>query len=139
MATKAMTWATDIIGPHKSFAKIEERRSLFCYGLTWDEPLPLVPEIIGCLGYEEPMPWRQRSPSFPVTDSASVFDEHEFDNEVENSYKSILYNARDMESDPAMIHSVQEAVDYYTDKTGFLMLGNAATFPVRSEYTAELD
>jgi tetratricopeptide (TPR) repeat protein len=138
-ALLAMTWATDIIGPHKSFTKIEERRSLFSYSLTWDEPLPLVPEIVGCLGYEEPMPWRQRSPSFPVADSASVFDEQEFDNEMENNYKSILYNARDMESDPALIHSVQEAVDYYTDKTGFLMLGNAATFPIRSEYTAELD
>jgi hypothetical protein len=138
-ALLAMTWASDIIGPHKSFTTIDERRSLFSYSLIWDEPLPLVPEIVGCMTYDEPMPWRYRSPSFPNAESASVFDEHEFDNQVENSYKSILYNARDMESDPVMIHSVQEAVDYYSDKTNFLMLGNAATFPIRSEYTAELD
>jgi tetratricopeptide (TPR) repeat protein len=138
-ALLTMTWANDIIGPHKSFTQIQERRSLFCYGLTWDEPLPLVPEIVGCLGHDEPMPWRYRQPTPFHQDSASVFDEHEFDNEVEDAYKSILYNARDLESDPGMIQNVQEAVDYYSDKKSSLMLGNAASFPFRSEYTAELN
>lgn len=138
-ALLTMTWASDIIGPHKSFANTEERRSLFCYSLTWDEPLPLVPEIVGCLGYDEPMPWRNQNSSIATADSVSVFDEQEFDNVVESSYKSILYNARDLEGDPSMIHSVQEAVDYYTDKTSLLMLGNSSIFPYRSEYTAELD
>jgi tetratricopeptide (TPR) repeat protein len=138
-ALLAMTWATDIIGPHKSFAATEERRSLFCYGLTWDEPLPLVPEIVGCLGYDEPMPWRQRSSTFAHQDSVSVFDEHEFDNAVENNYKSILFHARDRECDPAIIHSVQEMVDYYSDKRNLLVLGNNSSLPFRSEYTAELD
>ena len=138
-ALLTMTWASDIIGPHRSFANTEERRSLFCYSLTWDEPLPLVPEIVGCLGYDEPMPWRNQNSSIATADSVSVFDEQEFDNVVESSYKSILYNARDLEGDPSMIHSVQEAVDYYTDKTSLLMLGNSSIFPYRSEYTAELD
>ena len=138
-ALLAMTWASDIIGPHESFLPNADLRTIFAYGLTWNEPLPLVPEIIGCLGYEEPMPWRQATSNFPaINNDSNVLEEAEFDRAIDTIYKSILYHARDLEADPTIIHSVQEIVDYYSDKTSLLLIGNAATFPYRSEYTAEL-
>lgn len=138
-ALLTMTWASDIIGPHKSFTQNSEKRALFSYGLTWDEPLPLVPDLVGCLAHDEPMPWRHSS-SAPLTSiSTSVFDQEEFDNKVEAIYKSILNQARDLESEPRIIQSVLDAVDYYSDKASLLTFGNSSAFPNRSEYTAELD
>jgi tetratricopeptide (TPR) repeat protein len=133
-----MTWASDIIGPHKSFTRIEERRSIFAYSMTWQEPLPLVPEIIGCMGYDEPMPWHQSGSKQGSADDADLLRQDQFDQQTEATYRAILANARDLEADPRIIHTVQAALDYYGDKQGLLLLGNSTTIPYRSEYTAEL-
>jgi len=138
-ALLTMTWASDIIGPHKSFTQSDERRAIFSYALTWDEPLPIVPEIVGCLAHEEPVAWQPSTSTSASADGSTVFDQEEFDNKAEASYKSMLYHARDLESEPSIIQSIQEMLDYYSDKTSLLMLGSASTISSRSEYTAELD
>ena len=52
-----LSWTTDIIGPHQAFIQNCENRSIFAYALTPSEPLPLVPDIIGCLAQDITMPW----------------------------------------------------------------------------------
>ena len=131
-----MTWASDIVGPHKSFLTKERSRSLFSYALPWDEALPVVPEIVGCLGYAEPMPWNEIESKTP--DRAHITGQPNFTAEIQKIYKAILANARDSESDPRTIKNVQEALDYYENKKQHLILCNPQAFRTRTEYTAEV-
>jgi tetratricopeptide (TPR) repeat protein len=136
-ALLTMTWASDIIGPHKSFVAKEKDRHLFSYALSWDEPLPVVPDIVGCLAFDEPMPWRvYDSEGQPL--SGGAIGDHHFTAEIEKAYKEILANARDLESDPATIKHVEDALNYYEGKRTYLIVGNAKALGSRSEYTAEI-
>ncbi len=135
-ALLTMTWASDIIGPHKTFAAKEKTRGIFSYSLTWDEPLPVMPEIIGCLGFDEPMPWNENTPSAAAKNTATNL--RNFTPAIEKAYKAILTNARDLESAPNTIKSVQEALDFYDNKRQHLVLCNPDAFSTRSEYTAEI-
>lgn len=164
-ALLTMTWASDIIGPHKSFVAKQKDRHLFSYGLSWDEPLPVVPDIVGCLCFDDPMPWRiygSASPAehghgldeprktmdagsaslaptqAPLLPGLAAAGEHRYAIEVEKAYKNILANARDLESDPRTIKHVQEALDYYESKRPYLIIGNSRALSTRSEYTAEI-
>jgi len=121
-ALLVMAWATDVIGPHQAFIETSERRTLFAYGLPWREPLPLVPEIIGCLSDECPMPWDE------TTRSTSI----------DSIVTEILEKARHLESDPDILKQTHEAVEYYHLKRERLILGNPEVFPERPEYTAEI-
>lgn len=114
-----MSWASDLIGPHNSFITNSESRILFCYRLPCKEPLPIAPEVIGCLGDKTPMPWDKN-------------------NQDETAVEAILKRALDLDSDPEIIRTVQDALDYYSDKREFLVLANPTVFPTRPEYTAEL-
>jgi len=136
-ALLTMTWASDIIGPHKSFVDKEKDRHLFSYALSWDEPLPVVPDIIGCLAFDEPMPWRMYDSKGQPVSGGSIGDHH-FTAEIEKAYREILANARDLESDPATIKHVEDALNYYEGKRTYLIVGNAKALGTRSEYTAEI-
>jgi tetratricopeptide (TPR) repeat protein len=57
-----LAWATDIIGPHQAFIEHMQSRSVFAYGLTWHEPLPVAPEIAGLLADDTVMPWEDSRP-----------------------------------------------------------------------------
>jgi tetratricopeptide (TPR) repeat protein len=135
-ALLTLTWASDLIGPHRVFLENAEPRSIFSYALSWNEPLPVIPEVIGCLSYEDPMPWNELT--LENDNGSSLFGIQEFKGEIEQKYKAILDNARDLESDPGILHAVQEALDFYTGKRDLLVLNNANAFPRRSEYTAEV-
>ncbi len=139
-ALLVMSWASDIIGPHKSFTKKEKNRSIFSYSLTWEEPLPVVPEIVATLGYDEPMPWNENNPdaAAKAPPTASASNQANFTPQIEKAYKEILANARDLESDPRTIKAVQEALDYYENKRQNLLLCNPDAFAFRPEYTAEV-
>jgi len=117
-----LSWTTDIIGPHQAFIKNTENRSIFAYALTPDEPLPLVPDIIGCLAQDVTMPWEgDKSPR-----------------ELEKLVADILERAYALEASPHLIQEYQEAIDYYHDKRGLLVFNNSGVFPNRPEYTAEV-
>lgn len=118
-----MCWTTDIIGPHGAFIENNLKRSLFAYGLSPTEPLPLVPDIIGCLAHDIIMPWEGADHS-----NKDIFALTE----------QIYARACDLESDPSLLRETQEAVEYYGGKRQMLVLGNADAFPNRPEYTAEL-
>lgn len=137
-ALLTMTWANDVIGPHESFLENTHRRAMFAYGLSIDEPLPLVPEIVGTLGYEDVMPWDESGRKITVDAEANILAPSELEKELAQQTKAILYNARDIESEPHIIHAVQEALDFYMGKEGLLVLANSKTFPRRCEYTAEV-
>lgn len=117
-----MSWAADIIGPHEAFMDTSERRAIFAYGMPWKEPLPLVPDIIGCLADECSMPWhganRQGS--------------------LDQTVQTILDRARDLECDPEILRQAQEAVEFYGLKKELVLLGNTELFSQRPEYTAEI-
>jgi tetratricopeptide (TPR) repeat protein len=130
-----LTWANDIIGPHEAFLENTDQRSMFAYSLSWNEPLPVVPEIVGTLGFEDPMPWHELGAFSDDTDPITAQD---FKMDIEEKYKAILSNARLQESDPSILHAVQEALDFYIGKEDLLVLANAKAFPRRSEYTAEV-
>ncbi len=135
-ALLTMTWASDIIGPHKTFMTKEKNRAIFSYALTWDEPLPIVPEVVGTLGFDEPMPWNENTPA--AAQKSTMTDQSNFTPAIQKAYKAILANARNLESDPKTIKSVQEALDYYDGKRTHLVLCNSDGFASRSEYTAEI-
>jgi tetratricopeptide (TPR) repeat protein len=117
-----LSWTTDIIGPHQAFIQNCENRSIFAYALTPSEPLPLVPDIIGCLAQDITMPWEgDKSPK-----------------ELERLVGEILERAYALEASPTLIQEYQEAIDYYHDKRDLLVFQNSQTFPNRPEYTAEV-
>ena len=117
-----LTWTTDIIGPHQAFVRNRENRSIFAYALTPDQPLPLVPDIIGCLAQDVVMPWEgDKTPK-----------------ELERIVENILERAFALEASPELIQEYQEAIDYYHDKRDLLVFTNHAAFPNRPEYTAEV-
>lgn len=120
-ALLVMAWATDIIGPHEAFIEHMHTRSIFSYGLTWSEPLPVAPEITGLLADDAVMPWEEsRSES------------------IDDIVAQILERARDLDCDPDILRETQEAVAYYDSKRELLVLNNWTTFPDRPEYTAEV-
>ncbi|CAN5337685.1 hypothetical protein BH10CYA1_BH10CYA1_15990 [soil metagenome] len=116
-----IAWATDIIGPHEAFIEHVHTRSIFSYGLTWNEPLPVAPEITGLLADDAIMPW-----------------EEERSESIDEIVTQILNRARDLDCDPDILREVQEAVAYYDSKRELLVLNNWTTFPDRPEYTAEV-
>jgi len=118
-----MCWTTDILGPHGAFIENSLKRSLFAYSLSPVEPLPLVPDIIGCLAHDIVMPWEGADQS---------------NKDVSAITEQIYARACDLESDPSLLRETQEAVEYYVGKRRLLVLGNAEAFPNRPEYTAEL-
>lgn len=120
-----MCWTTDILGPHAAFIENSMRRSLFAYGLSPAAPLPIVPDIIGCLAYDVVMPWEGKHQEPSNKDIASITEQ-------------IYARACDLESDPTLLRETQEAVNYYLQKRHLLVLNNPETFPNRPEYTAEL-
>lgn len=121
-AILVMSFASDIIGPHQAFIPNQQQRCLFAYGLTMKEPLPVSPDIVGIFKEEASMPWS---------------DAVRRGQDPKETVAKILARARDLESDPDVIQSVQETVDYYEDKQELLVLSNQSSFPERPEYTAE--
>lgn len=117
-----MSWTTDILGPHSVFIENSIKRALFAYGLSTSEPLPVVPDIIGCLCEDLVMPWEAKEYS---------------DKEIKALTEKLYVRASDLEADPDLLREAQEAVDYYLDKRHLLVLGNPA-FKNRPEYTAEM-
>jgi tetratricopeptide (TPR) repeat protein len=136
-ALLTLSWASDVIGPHQAFTENSDRRAIMAYSLSWNEPLPVMPDIVGCLGFEDPMPWNEFG-SITADAETNPLADHEFKAHVEEKYKAILQNARDLESDPGVLHAVQEALDFYVGKEDLLVLANSKAFPRRSEYTAEV-
>lgn len=117
-----MSWTTDILGPHSVFIENSLKRALFAYGLSTSEPLPVVPDIIGCLCDELVMPWEGKEYS---------------DKEIKALTEKLYARVCDLEADPDLLREAQEAADYYMDKRNLIVLGNTS-FKNRPEYTAEL-
>lgn len=113
-----INWAGDLIGPHRALTANTDQRILFSYGMPVEEPLPLVTELVGALVEESAMPWTKG-------DSEQVL-------------ASILEKARDLESDPEIIKSVQTLVDFFSEHKSLTLLQNPKAFPQRPEYTAEI-
>lgn len=133
-----MAWASNIIGPHKSFASTSPRRHLFAYGLTASAPLPLTPEIIAKIADYCRMPWSSTSEenADEFADDASQVDLP--DEKLILVVEKILQEARALESQPDIIQRAAEIAGYYQGKRELLMLGNAAAFAQRCQYTAEI-
>lgn len=118
-----MTWASDIIGPHRAFMENNYQRVIFSYGLPMKEPLPVTPDVVGSFMEELFMPWSENVQRGTSTDSIS---------------DSILDKALSLETDVDFINQVEEIVTYYDERREFLVLGNNAVFPERPEYSAEV-
>lgn len=118
-----MSWASDIIGPHRAFMENNYQRLLFSYGLPMKEPLPVTPDVVGAFMEELYMPWSENVQKGTSTDSIS---------------DSILDKALSLETDPDFINQIEEIVTYYAERREFLVLGNNAVFPERPEYSAEV-
>ncbi|HEY9773460.1 MAG TPA: hypothetical protein V6C81_06590 [Planktothrix sp.] len=121
-ALLVVAWAHDLIGPHRAFIDMSDRRTLFAYGMPSNEPLPIVPEIVGCLSTDQPLLW----------------DEETRTTTVDEIVGKILDKARHLETDTDILKETQNAVEYFHLKRQFLMLGNFNGFPERPEYTAEV-
>lgn len=118
-----MSWAGDIIGPHRAFQENVYQRMLFAYGLPMNEPLPLTPDVVGSFMEELFMPWSENVKQGGSSDSI---------------IESVTEKALALETDPDFINQIEEIVTYYDERREFLVLGNSATFPERPEYSAEV-
>lgn len=118
-----MSWAADIIGPHRSFMENNYQRLLFAYGLPMQEPLPVTPDVVGAFMEELFMPWSENVQKGSSTDSIA---------------ETIIEKALALESDPDFINQIEEAVNYYDERREFLVLSNGSVFPERPEYSAEV-
>ncbi|MFX5705380.1 hypothetical protein ABTE52_20570, partial [Acinetobacter baumannii] len=87
-----MDWATDLIGPHEAFIENTDKRIIFAYALTKSEPLPLVPDIVGCLVDEPIMPWDQKTR----------------EETLQSMCMKILDRARDLEADPDIVKATTD-------------------------------
>jgi tetratricopeptide (TPR) repeat protein len=118
-----MSWAADIIGPHRSFMENNYQRLLFAYGLPMSEPLPVTPDVVGAFIQELHMPWSENVQK--GTNSDQVLE-------------SIVCKAQALETDPDFINQIEELVNYYDERRELLVLGNSSVFPERPEYSAEV-
>jgi len=134
-----MAWASDIIGPHRSFVQHSPRRSIFAYGLTTMAQLPVTPDIIGCLAVDCAMPWTKELEELDTNEVKPKTDKQHPMNQIqEKATNQILENLRNLESHPALLNQIEELHSYYNTKREWLVLDNAKNFPERPEYTAEI-
>jgi tetratricopeptide (TPR) repeat protein len=124
-ALLVMEWATDIIGPHEAFVGNMPNRSMFAFGLTKQEALPVIPDIVARFTNRLTFPWTERDGLPP-------------DVAPEEAIPEILERAWNLESDPEILRIVQSTVEYYNDKRALMVLANCAQFPQRPEYSAEV-
>jgi len=117
-----MDWATDLIGPHEAFIDNSEKRIIFAYALSNSEPLPVMPDIVGCLVDEPLMPWE------PKTREETL----------QNLCLKITNKARDLEADPDIITAIQDLISYFESKKRDIVIHNPKFFPERPEYSAEI-
>jgi tetratricopeptide (TPR) repeat protein len=138
-ALLVMAWASDIIGPHKTFVPHSPRRTLFSYGLTTLAQLPVTPDIIGCLAAECAMPWAKALDDLdPAERDERPGKQHPMNMIQEQATNAILAAVHNLESNPTLIKQVEDLHSYYNLRRNWLVLDNAGTFPERPEYTAEI-
>lgn len=139
-ALLVMCWASDIIGPHESFTSHQNERSIFAYGLSSLESLPVTPDIAGCLSESCAMPWDEHWKVEEFSDGHPSKVEH-IPASTESAQElagKIMERVHQLESDPEIIHHIQDAVSYYSLKQRHLVLNNIEQFKQRPEYTAEV-
>lgn len=138
-ALLVMAWASDIIGPHKTFVPHSPRRTLFAYGLTTLAQLPVTPDVIGCLASECVMPWAQQLDDLDPDDrDTGSGKQHPMNQIQEQATNQILACVSDLESNPHLIKQVEDLHGYYNTRRALLVLDNSSSFPERPEYTAEI-
>jgi tetratricopeptide (TPR) repeat protein len=139
-ALLVMAWGSDILGPHESFKDHQPQRSIFAYALTASEPLPIAPEIVGCLADACALPWAERfrleqwhdgRPDTFETDEGSTED-------PQTSAERLLDKTSRLEADPDLLNQIHAIVAYYDARRDGLILGNSEAFPSRPEYSAEV-
>lgn len=118
-----MSWASDIIGPHRAFMENNYQRLIFAYGLPMTEPLPVTPDVVGGLMEHLQMPWAENV--HKGTNSDQMME-------------TIVCKAQSFETDPDFINQIEELVNYYDERRELLVIGNSSVFPERPEYTAEV-
>lgn len=124
-ALLVMEWASDIIGPHEAFVGNTTNRSMFAFGLSKQEALPVIPDIVARFTNQPILPWHERDDLPPAVTP-------------EDAIPEILERAWNLESDPEVLRIVHDTVEYYNDKRELLVMGNCAQFPQRPEYSAEV-
>lgn len=140
-ALLVMAWASDIIGPHRSFVQHSSRRTLFAYGLTTLNQLPVTPDIIGCLACQCDMPWAKDMEELEENEEKQKpkgDKQHPMNKIQEDATKQILALLSDLESNPQLLKQIEDLHAYYNARKELLVLDNAKSFPERPEYTAEI-
>ena len=139
-ALLVMAWASDIIGPHRSFVQHSPRRTLFAYGLTTLTQLPVTPDIIGCLAPQCDMPWAKELEELDEKETKSKpgDKQHPMNKVQEAATNEILASLSNLESNPQLLKQIEDLHAYYNSKKELLVLDNARSFPERPEYTAEI-
>lgn len=124
-ALMVLDWANEIIGPHEAFSINSPNRSIFAYGLSKMDPLPVTPDMVAQFTFGIKLPWSYEDSSEPgLVDPESAIPE-------------ILERAWDLESNPDIVKAVHDTIEYYSDKHDSIVLGNTR-FPQRPEFSAEV-
>ncbi len=134
-ALLVMDWAPEIIGPHDVFSSNQNNRTIFAYGMSSNQPLPLTPDMVAYLSDALTLPWKiHRKSDGVVTPELSVSDEPDPD----ESIPLILEKAWNMESEPRVMQIIGDTVSYYADKRDYCVYGNPTRFSQRPEFSAEI-
>ncbi len=133
-----IAWASNIVGPHRTFSTHSSNRSIFAYGLTALTQLPITPDIIGCLAGECPMPWADQMQSVDEDCSKSSSSLHPLNEIQAHATDKILEKVADLEYQTELIRRVEDLAGYYVPRKAMLVFRNSEEFPVRPEYTAEI-
>lgn len=139
-ALLVMGWGSDIIGPHESFVALEKQRNIFSYALTWQEALPVTPELVGFLSEACALPWGERFIAEKWDDGRPITWERAL-KEPEGpavSAQKILKAASNLEADPDVLNQVEKILTHYDRLKEYTLLGNDKIFSRRPEYTNEI-
>jgi tetratricopeptide (TPR) repeat protein len=135
-----IAWASEIVGPHQSFIDHDDKRTLFAYGLSASDPLPLTPELVANVSNVCIMPWDERFAAqfFDYGVSPNLDDITTRLQEDPQAAADIVNEARKIETRAEILQVIDSLVKYYKVKRPNLIFGNHENFSKRSPYTAEI-
>lgn len=143
-ALLVIAWAAEVIGPHKSFIELDDKRTIFSLALSADDLLPLAPEIVGLISDIPFAPW-----SNPLENDLSLFGtgyepalpEAELEDtrkkEVERATEKLIEQAKELNKAQSVL--TKELLQFLDAKMrSKLLLCNQTISKQRPEYSAEI-
>jgi tetratricopeptide (TPR) repeat protein len=143
-ALLVLAWAAEVIGPHKSFVELDDKRTIFALALPGEDLLPLAPEIVGLISDIPFAPWSNPLENDlhllgtgyePALPEAELEDTRK--KETERAGIKLIELAKNLhKSQTSLTKELLQFLD--AEKRNKLLLCNQTTIKQRPEYSAEI-